>query len=211
MVDLKDAPVLSAQDLHKAFGARAILDGISVSIHAGERIGLVGVNGAGKTTLVRALVEASSLPPDRLLLLAQDIGPGEAGRLLAEVRALPPIERGRTLSMVAALGVDPDRLLASAAPSPGEARKLAIATALGRRVWALVLDEPTNHLDLPSIERMEAALADYPGALVVVSHDDRFAARLTDERWLLRDGRIQMESRGPSVNPSAGCSPGTPA
>lgn len=55
MVDLKDAPVLSAQDLHKAFGARAILDGISVSIHAGERIGLVGVNGAGKTTLVRVL------------------------------------------------------------------------------------------------------------------------------------------------------------
>jgi ATP-binding cassette subfamily F protein uup len=55
MVDLKDAPVLSAQDLHKAYGARAILDGVSVSIHAGERIGLVGVNGAGKTTLVRVL------------------------------------------------------------------------------------------------------------------------------------------------------------
>jgi ABC transport system ATP-binding/permease protein len=55
MVDLKDAPVLSAQDLHKAYGARAILDGISVSIHEGERIGLVGVNGAGKTTLVRVL------------------------------------------------------------------------------------------------------------------------------------------------------------
>src|SRR5262245_61099691 len=55
MVDLKDAPVLSAQDLHKAFGARAILDGVSASIHAGERIGLVGVNGAGKTTLARVL------------------------------------------------------------------------------------------------------------------------------------------------------------
>lgn len=62
MVDLKDAPVLSAQDLHKAFGARAILDGVSVSIHAGERIGLVGVNGAGKTTLVRVL--AGLEPPD---------------------------------------------------------------------------------------------------------------------------------------------------
>ena len=55
MVELKDAPVLSAQDLHKAYGARAILDGISASIHAGERIGLVGLNGAGKTTLVRVL------------------------------------------------------------------------------------------------------------------------------------------------------------
>ncbi len=55
MFDQKDAPVLSAQDLHKAFGARAILDGVSVSIHAGERIGLVGLNGAGKSTLARVL------------------------------------------------------------------------------------------------------------------------------------------------------------
>jgi len=55
MQDLKAAPVLSAQDLHKAFGARAILDGVSVSIHVGERIGLVGVNGAGKSTLARIL------------------------------------------------------------------------------------------------------------------------------------------------------------
>lgn len=55
MQDLKAAPVLSAQDLHKAYGARAILDGVSLSIHPGERIGIVGVNGAGKSTLVRVL------------------------------------------------------------------------------------------------------------------------------------------------------------
>lgn len=55
MQDLKAAPVLSAQDLHKAYGARAILDGVSLSIHPGERIGIVGVNGAGKSTLVRIL------------------------------------------------------------------------------------------------------------------------------------------------------------
>src|SRR5262245_50454527 len=55
MQDPKAAPVLSAQDLHKAYGARPILDGVSVSIHTGERIGLVGVNGAGKSTLARVL------------------------------------------------------------------------------------------------------------------------------------------------------------
>ena len=182
-----DTPALFAGD-HR------VLSDVRVSVGRGARIHVAGPNGAGKSTLVSALVEASSLPAERLLHLPQDVGPGEAARLLAEVRALPPDARGRALSLVAALGVEPDRLLASAAPSPGEARKLALALALGRRVWALVLDEPTNHLDLPSIERVEAALAGYPGALLVVSHDERFAARVTTERWTLRRGRIHVES-----------------
>jgi ATPase subunit of ABC transporter with duplicated ATPase domains len=94
------------------------------------------------------------------------------------------------LSLVAALGVDPEQLRASAQPSPGEARKLRIALGLGQHAWALVLDEPTNHLDLPSIERLEAALSAYPGALVLVTHDDALAARLTTERWHVEWGRV---------------------
>ena len=143
---------------------------------------------------MRALLAASQLPPERLLHVPQDIDAAASARLLADVRALGPVERGRALSLVAALGVDPDRLLASRAPSPGEARKLAVGLGLGRRVWALVLDEPENHLDLPSIERLEAALAAYPGALVVVSHDTVLASRLTTERWLLSGGRVEVSS-----------------
>ena len=185
---------LSASEVRA--GPRVILRDVSLALGPRVRVHVEGPNGAGKTTLVRALVEASTLPVERLLYLPQEMEQREAARLLSEVRALPPVEKGRTLSLVAALGVDPDRLLASRAPSPGEARKLAIAMALGRRAWVLVLDEPTNHLDLPSIERLEAALTAYPGALVVVSHDARFARRLTTERWSLEDGTIRVETVG---------------
>jgi ATPase subunit of ABC transporter with duplicated ATPase domains len=96
---------------------------------------------------------------------------------------------------VAALGVDPESLLESERPSPGEARKLALASGLARQVWGLLLDEPTNHLDLPSIERLEAALAAYPGALLLVSHDEAFAQQLCDERWVFEDGELRVEWR----------------
>jgi ATPase subunit of ABC transporter with duplicated ATPase domains len=56
-----------------------------------------------------------------------------------------------------------------------------------------VLDEPTNHLDLPSIERLEAALGHYPGALLIVSHDESFAHRLCRERWQLAEGRFESQ------------------
>jgi ATPase subunit of ABC transporter with duplicated ATPase domains len=181
-----DTPAIAAGD-------HVVLRDVRVAVRASDRIRIAGDNGAGKTTLLAALVASSTLPADRVLALPQELDDDTIATLVADTTALPPATRGRVLSIVAALGVDPDRLLASAAPSPGEGRKLALALGLGRHAWCVVLDEPTNHLDLPSIERLEDALAAYPGAIVLVSHDDRFAARCTGQTWQVRDGGVTCE------------------
>ena len=94
---------------------------------------------------------------------------------------------------MAALGIDPDRLLATRRPSPGEARKLLMAFGLALSAWVLVLDEPTNHLDLPSIERLEAAVAAYPGAVVIVTHDEDFARATTSTTWEVAAGTVRED------------------
>jgi ATPase subunit of ABC transporter with duplicated ATPase domains len=183
-----DAAVICAE----SSPAVPVLHGVRVAVRPVDRIRIAGDNGAGKTTLIRALLAAHDLPAERLLVLPQELAPEATAGLLDETRRLPPATRGRVLSLVAALGVDPERLLGSAAPSPGESRKLALALGLGRHAWCLVLDEPTNHLDLPSIERLEDALVAYPGALVLVSHDERFASRCTATTWQVTEGRIEL-------------------
>jgi ATPase subunit of ABC transporter with duplicated ATPase domains len=167
-----------------------VLAEVDVGLGREERIRLAGPNGAGKTTLLRALADAA--PAEERLLLPQVLTADEARADLAAVRALPPEVRGRVLQHVAALGVDPSALLASAQPSPGEARKLRLALGLGRHVAALLLDEPTNDLDLPAIERLERTLAAWPGALLLVTHDDAFAAACTTAVWALDGGRVRL-------------------
>lgn len=173
-------------------GERSVLRDVRLTVARDERLRIAGENGAGKTTLLRALVDSLDRP-ERLLYLPQELEPSAVAALSEHLRGCDREAKGRILSIFSALGSDPQRILSGSAQSfsPGEGRKLALAIALERQVWALVLDEPTNHLDLPSIERLEAALADYPGCVVLVTHDDAFAAKLTTRTLMLSNGEVR--------------------
>jgi ATPase subunit of ABC transporter with duplicated ATPase domains len=184
-------PVVLALDAAELRAGQTVLArDVRVVLRREDRVRLAGPNGAGKTTLLTRLLEANPARSEQVFFLGQEVASGDARPILDRVRSLPPEARGRTLSLVAALGTDPNRLLASAAPSPGEVHKLLLAEGLARHPWAVVLDEPTNHLDLPTVERLATALSAYPGALLLVTHDDALAEVCTSTAWELDEQRL---------------------
>ncbi|MFB7644624.1 ribosomal protection-like ABC-F family protein [Streptomyces sp. NPDC056084] len=170
----------------------------ALSVKPGCRLLVSGPNGAGKTTLLRVL--AGRLGPDagtvrrttrHIGYLAQELSHSPTGIPLLGAFAsgrpgLPEEYADELLSL--GLFREEDFAVPVAALSVGQRRRLELARLVTRPADLLVLDEPTNHVSLALVEEVEQALAGYPGAVVVVSHDRRFRSSFTGDRLELRAG-----------------------
>jgi ATPase subunit of ABC transporter with duplicated ATPase domains len=177
-----------------ALGGTRVLRHPALSMGPADRIAIVGANGAGKSTLVRRILGELRVPAGQVIEMPQEVSAAAAARLLDQARRLPADRLGQVMNVVSRLGSRPQRLLETAAPSPGEIRKLLLALGMAHAPRLLVLDEPTNHLDLPSIEALEAALLECPCGLLLVSHDLPLLQRLTSVCW-----RVEIDPRGDST------------
>jgi ATP-binding cassette subfamily F protein 3 len=195
-------PVLVLEDAAVGYDGRPVLEGVTLTIQAGARIGLLGRNGAGKTTLVKLL--AGRLPPlagDRregrnlrvgyfaqhtLEVLRPDESP------LAQLARIDPRAREQTLRDYLG-GFDFSGDMATAPVegfSGGEKARLALALIVWQQPNLLLLDEPTNHLDLDMREALALALQEFEGAMVLVSHDRHLLRTATDSLMLVADGGL---------------------
>ncbi len=193
----------------KAYGPRVLLDGVSLGVSAGDRIGVVGRNGAGKTTLLTALAGAADLDSGRATR-AREVRLGylpQSVELTGSVREavfgnLPEHEwagDARRRGVVAALLSGIDAYAALERLSGGERRRVALAALLLGSYDLLLLDEPTNHLDLEAIRWLAGYLREQAGAVVVVTHDRWFLDAVTERTWEVTDGQVLSYEGGYSA------------
>ncbi len=197
------SPLLRFDKAAAGYPERTILNNLRLLIAPGERIGLLGANGAGKSTLVRTI--AGELPllsgqimrsPDLCIgYFAQhqleQLDP-QASPIL-HLRRLDPRASEQSLrDFLGGFNFRGDRAFEAVAPfSGGEKARLALAMVVYRRPNLLLLDEPTNHLDLDMRHALETALASYPGAVILVSHDRHLLTATCDDFWLVAGGQCE--------------------
>lgn len=163
-------------------------NGISITvpnliIKPDDRIGIEGDNGTGKSTFLNYIYNSVSLPSNNIIYIPQEVEPSRILKLKDEINILNKNDLGKLLTIIYRLGSEPERILNTNKPSPGEIRKLLLGLGLLKTPVLIIMDEPTNHMDLPSVICLEKALNEFKGALLLVSHDQLFLNKITNIRW----------------------------
>lgn len=197
------SPLISFDQVQAGYGNTVILKHIHINLLPGSRIGLLGRNGAGKSTLVKLLagvIEPVSGEVDRGRQL--QVGYFDQQQLDAlDLTASPLLHLQRIAegkkeqelrNYLGTFGFCGDAVLAPVGPlSGGEKTRLALALLVWERPNLLLLDEPTNHLDVDMREALILALQEFPGAVVVVSHDRHLLHTVVDELYLVANGEVR--------------------
>jgi len=199
-------PLLSLEAQAAGYEGRQVLSEVNLVLSPGDRVAVLGRNGAGKSTLMRLLAgQALSSAGRRVEAADLHVGYFAQHQLEQLDDAMSPIEHlarfgGEQMRAAAEqelrdhlgrFGFRGDRVFEPLAPfSGGERARLVLATLVAARPNLLLLDEPTNHLDLEMRHALGMALQDYPGALVVVSHDRHLIRSIADDLWMVADARV---------------------
>lgn len=195
--------VLELKDVRKSFGEHELFAGVSFTVQAGERIGLVGPNGAGKSTLFRMILGKEEFQGDVWTTNGMTIGYlsqtahdfPEDVTMADYFHADTFRERGLIRTHLTNLGFSKKHWdLPLSALSMGERVKVKLMQFILEGTDVLLLDEPTNHLDLPSREELEKTLETFPGTLLFASHDRYFTERIADGLLLFEHGTVRKVS-----------------
>ncbi|HPG10627.1 MAG TPA: ABC-F family ATP-binding cassette domain-containing protein [Chitinophagaceae bacterium] len=192
--------IAELKKVYKSFGNKIILKGFDYTFKKGERVGIIGKNGTGKSTFINMLLDIEKADSGKINIgdtvvfgnySQQGLVVKEDMRVIEYVKSIAenfPLASGGTLSAAQFLQLflfDPDKQYTYISKlSGGEKRRLLLLSILFRNPNFLVLDEPTNDLDLPTLNVLESFLSEFPGCLLIVSHDRYFMDKLVDHLFV---------------------------
>ena len=198
--DFSGDVVFKIKGMSKAFGDHVLFSDVNLNVEGGERIALLGDNGTGKTTFLSCLLGDEPCqgkiqfgPTVKVGYLPQIMHFAHPERslydtMLYEKNCTPQMARDR-LGAFLFQGEDVFKTVGNL--SGGEQSRLRLCMLMDEKINLLILDEPTNHLDIASREWVEAAIEEFEGTLLFVSHDRYFIEKFAERIWLLQDGSIR--------------------
>ncbi len=198
--DFSGDVVFKMKSVSKAFGERTLFSDVNLNVEGGERIAILGDNGTGKSTFIKCLLGEEDCggkiqfgPTVKWGYLPQIIKFNHPERtlydtMLYEKNCSPQLARDR-LGAFMFQGEDVFKTVNTL--SGGEQSRLRLCMLMDEKINLLILDEPTNHLDIASREWVEAAIEEFEGVLLFVSHDRYFIEKFAERIWHLEDGTIR--------------------